>query len=102
MPLHDFCRTNEGVVKVRPPCCAVTQKKIDQLFCSASGVVLSNDLKRKSGMDQVATVQIPFTSAVGPKRMVLYVSWRAPERPPFRVATSLECQNDQRADKTAP
>lgn len=53
-------------------------------------------------MDLVAAARVPFTSAVELNKTILYMSWRAPERPPFRVTTRLECQNDQRADKTAP
>ena len=45
MPLHNFSGTNEGIVKMCPPCRGLIQKSFDQLFRSASGVILNNDLK---------------------------------------------------------
>src|SRR5258706_9098869 len=47
MPLHDFSSTDEGIVIVSPSRRVVIQKKLDQLLCSASGVILSNDLEKE-------------------------------------------------------
>ena len=44
MPLHEFSSTDEGIVIVSPSRRVVIQKKLDQLLCSASSVVLDNDL----------------------------------------------------------
>ena len=60
MPLYNFSGTNEGIVKMCPPCRGLIQKTFDQLFRSASGVILNNDLKGKSGMDLVAASRVPL------------------------------------------
>lgn len=72
VPLHDFSSTCEGIVVVSPQCRGVIQKKLDQLLCSASGVVLSNDLEKEVRRSPIGRVS--FTSAVALNRTTLYVS----------------------------